>query len=107
MKSILHVVTLLVVGLLGPAVSAHDGHVHTVMGTVTARDATHLKLKTPSGEILSIAITPRTTAMLNKRKVTIAEVQVGRRVAVDIGNGEDPLRAGEIRLGAAAVSVKQ
>ena len=86
--------------------AAHDGHVHKIMGTVTARDAKHLEVKTPSGEILSIAITPKTTATRNKRKVSLSEVQVGRRVVVAIGNGEDPLQAGEIQVGATRIQDK-
>jgi hypothetical protein len=82
---------------------AHDGHVHRIMGTVMARDAKHVEVKTPSGEVLSIAITPKTTAMRNKKKVDLGEVQVGRRVVVDIGNGEDPLMAGDIQVGATRI----
>jgi hypothetical protein len=86
--------------------AAHDGHVHKIMGTVTARDAKHVEVKTPSGENLSIAITPKTTATRNKRRVPLSEVQVGRRVVVAIGNGEDPLQAGEIQVGATRIEDK-
>ena len=85
---------------------AHDGHIHRIMGTVTARDAKHFEVKTPSGENLSIAINAKTTATRNKRKVSLDEVQVGRRVVVDIGNGEDPLIAGEIQVGATRIDSK-
>ena len=99
------IVLMLVASVLAlTPLSAHDGHVHWVMGTVTARDAKHLEVKTPSGEVLSIAINAKTSATRNKKKVDLREVAVGRRVVVDIGNGEDPLVAGEIRLGAAVPS---
>ena len=88
--------------MLPRIVAGHDGHVHKIMGTVTARDAKHVEVKTPSGEVLSIAITPKTTASRNKKKVALGEVTVGRRVVVEIGNGEDPLMAGAIQLGATA-----
>lgn len=95
-------VLMLVGSVLATApLAAHDGHVHWVMGTVTAKDAKHLELRTPSGEVLSIAINTKTTATRNKKKIDLREVAVGRRVVVDIGNGEDPLVAGEIRMGAA------
>ena len=81
---------------------AHDGHIHTIMGTVMARDDKHLEVKTPSGEVLSIAINAKTTTVRAKKKVAFDEVQVGRRVVVGIGNGEDPLIAGEIQVGVAA-----
>ena len=84
------------------AVAAHDGHTHTIMGTVTARDDKHLEVKTPSGEVLSIAVTDKTTTVRNKKKIAFKEVVIGRRVVVDIGNGEDPLVAREIQVGVVA-----
>ena len=89
--------------LVARVATAHDGHVHKIMGTVTARDAKHLEVKTPSGENLSIAIDAKTTATRSKKKVSLTEVQVGRRVVVAIGNGEDPLIAGEIQVGATRI----
>ena len=90
-----------IVVLAAPAVRAHDGHTHTIMGTVTARDAKRVEVKTPGGEVLSIAITAKTAVVKDKKKSDIKEVQIGRRVVVDIGNGEDPLIAREIQVGAA------
>ena len=84
------------------AAGAHDGHAHIVMGTVTAIDATHLGLKTPGGEVLSIAITGKTKVVKEKKKAAVRDVQIGRRVVVDIGNGEDPLIAREIQVGVVA-----
>ena len=102
--TVLFVGLIFVLGSIG--LRAHDGHIHRIMGTVTARDAKHLEVRTPSGEILSIAITAKTTATRSKRRVPLAEVQVGRRVVVDIGNGEDPLIAGEIQVGATRIESK-
>lgn len=82
------------------AAFAHDGHDHLIMGTVMARDDKHLEVKTPGGEVLSIAVTDKTMTMRDKKKAAFKEVAVGRRVVVNIGNGEDPLIAKEIRLGA-------
>lgn len=92
----------LVFAALGTAIAAaHDGHIHWIMGTVTHVDAKHVVVKTPSGEALSIEITAKTTVTRDKKKVARSEVRAGRRVVVDIGNGEDPLIAGEIRVGVA------
>lgn len=99
-------VAAVALALAGSAAWAHEGHVHTIMGTVTALDAKLVKVKTPSGEVLSIGITDKTSVLRAKRKVAIAEVQVGRRVVVDIGNGEDPLIAREIQIGAAQAATK-
>ena len=85
---------------------AHDGHAHLILGTVTARGDKDVKVKTPSGEVLTIAITEKTAVLRGKQTVKAAEVEVGRRVVVDIGNGEDPLIAREIRVGATRLDRK-
>lgn len=92
--------------LATPAVWAHDGHDHIIMGTVAALDAKHLKVKTPSGEVLSIAVTDQTMTTRDKKKIAFKDVQVGRRVVVNIGNGEDPLIAGEIQVGVIQAATK-
>ena len=102
MKS--RIAALVVAAFVMPAaVQAHDGHVHRIMGTVTARDDQRVEVRTPSGEKLSIALNAKTIVRRDKRKVGIAEVQTGRRVVVDIGNGEDPLIAREILVGATRI----
>jgi hypothetical protein len=95
-------VSTLALALAAPSVAwAHDGHDHLIMGTVTARDAKHVDVKTPSGEVLSIAVNDKTATTRDKKKADFKEVVVGRRVVVNIGNGEDPLIAREIQIGAA------
>ena len=85
---------------------AHERYTHTIMGSVTAHDATHVDVKTPGGEILSIALDGETVVMREKLKVSIRDVEVGRRVVVDIGNGEDPLIAAEIQVGVVEAATK-
>lgn len=87
--------------MAAPAAWAHDGHDHLIMGTVTARDAKHVDVKTPSGEVLSIAVNDKTATTRDKKKADFKDVVVGRRVVVNIGNGEDPLIAREIQIGGA------
>ena len=94
--------TLVAIALSTGSVLAHDGHDHIIMGTVTARDAKHVDVKTPSGEVLSIAVNEKTVTLRAKKKSTFEDVQVGRRVVVNIGNGEDPLIAREIQVGVQA-----
>jgi hypothetical protein len=93
--------------LAAPAAAyAHAGHVHKIMGTVMARDDKHVEVKTPSGEVLSIAVNDKTSVVRARKKVTFGEVQTGRRVVVDIGDGEDPLFAREIEVGAVKAATK-
>lgn len=103
-RTVLSATLMLVFGAI--AAWAHEGHAHTIRGVVTARDARHVEVKTPGGETLSIAINARTTVRRDRRKVAVAEVQVGRRVVVDIGNGEDPLIARDIQVGVIQISTK-
>ena len=99
-------IVLLVVGVLAwpTMASAHDGHAHKVMGTVTARDDKHIEIKTPGGENLSIAVNAQTAVTRGNKTVALSEVRIGRRVVVDIGNGEDPLIAREIQVGATTIA---
>ena len=99
-------IILVCLALGGAAVAAHDGHAHLIMGTVIARAETYIEVKTPGGENLKIAVNAKTVITRDKRKVAPAEVQTGRRVVVDIGNGEDPLIAREIRVGATRLDEK-
>ena len=82
---------------------AHDGHTHRIMGTITAVDGKHLEVRTPSGENLSIQINDKTVTTRAKRKIALDQVKKGGRVVVDIGNGEDPLIAREIQVGATKI----
>lgn len=102
MTKLLGGVAVLLVLSLGPML-AHDGHAHKIMGTVTARDDKHLEVKTPSGENLSIQINEKTLVTRAKKKIGLDQVIKGRRVVVDIGNGEDPLIAREIQVGATKI----
>ena len=97
---------VVLLAVMARAAGAHDGHVHTIMGTVMGLDARSVQVKTPGGETLSIAITDKTTVVRGKLKAAVADIRKGARVVVDIGNGEDPLIANEIRLGAAPVAAK-
>jgi hypothetical protein len=93
--------------LAAPAAAyAHAGHVHKIMGTVMARDDKHVEVKTPSGEVLSITVNDKTSVVRARKKVTFAEVQTGLRVVVDIGDGEDPLIARGIEVGAVKAATK-
>jgi hypothetical protein len=46
----------------------------------------------------------KTTFVRAKKKIDPAELKVGKRVVIGIGNGEDPLIAGEIQIAAASAA---
>jgi hypothetical protein len=102
MRTVGATLVFLLLVALAPAL-AHDGHTHRIMGTITAVDGKHMDVKTPSGEVLSIQINDKTLVTRAKRKIALDQVKKGGRVVVDIGNGEDPLIAREIQLGATKI----
>jgi hypothetical protein len=83
-----------------PAVArAHEGHKHTVMGTVTARQDNRLEVKTTDGKTVTIVLNEKTAVVRGKSKLTLDAVTQGQRVVVDIGDGKEPATAREIKLG--------
>jgi hypothetical protein len=91
--------------LLGAgAVWAHDGHTHTVMGTVTSIQPQRLEVKTNDGKTVTIVLNDKTTFVRGAEKLTPADLAAGQRVVVDVGNGKEPLTARGVKLGAAKVA---
>lgn len=84
-----------------PAV-AHDGHDHKVLGTVTEITATNLTVRAvKDGAVSVIAFAPTTKVTRGREKLAVADIKVGDRVVVNIGNGKAPLTAKAVELGGA------
>jgi hypothetical protein len=67
-----------------PAIGhAHSGHVHKVMGTVSAVTAQQVDVKTTDGKTVSIALGAKTVYRQGKTKVDATVLKVGERVVVD------------------------
>ncbi len=84
---------------------AHDGHAHSVMGTVSLRHESHLEVTTADGKKVAITVNDATKVVRGKEKLTLDALAVGQRVVVDVGNGKTPLIARQVKLGAAPKSV--
>ena len=77
---------------------AHGGFTH-VMGTVAAKDATHVEIKTKAGKVVSVKLGEATKYTKDGKAAAAADMQVGQRVAVEAkGHGTD-LEASEVKLG--------
>lgn len=61
----------------GPEPGAAFARGPMVRGTVTATAADHLTIKTDSGDVYEVALTPNTRLMKNRQPVQPAEVKVG------------------------------
>ncbi len=77
---------------------AHEGHDHTVMGTVTAVDANHIEVKTQEGKVVSARVNENTTYFKGKTPATLDDVKVGLRAVLKVTGEEKKLRARLVRL---------
>lgn len=81
------------------AVSAHEGHSHTVMGTIAKVTATQLEVTTQDGKAETIVLNDKTVVTMGKMTKKLADLSAGQRVVVDVGEGKAPLTAKGIKLG--------
>jgi hypothetical protein len=81
------------------ALGAHAGHVHKVMGTVTARQDNRVDLKTPDGKSVTVVLDAKTTFVRGKQKVDAAAVKIGDRMVVEVA-GEKDMTAKTVTLSA-------
>lgn len=88
--------------LTAPVVlSAHEGHKHNVMGTVTAVDATRLELKDKDGKTVSLLLNNETKYVKGRSFAAASDLKVGDRVVVEVAGEGDKLTAKEVKLGKA------
>lgn len=96
-----------VVALLPSAAIAHEGHTHYVMGTIKALDAgqivvTTVDAKTHAEKNVAIALSAATKFRRGATMTDRSGLRPGERVVVSVGNGKEPLKASEVRVGAAS-----
>ncbi|RPH53280.1 MAG: hypothetical protein EHM89_20320 [Acidobacteria bacterium] len=95
--------TALVAILALPIVAlAHGGHVHKVMGTVTAIENSQLSVRTQDGKTVTIVLNDKTAVLRGKTKLDLTALKAGERVVVDTGDGKAPVTAREVKLGEVA-----
>ncbi len=100
---VLIALSLLAVG--GDRASAHSGHEHKMMGTVTMVASDHVMFEDRKGDEATVYITASTKVLRNKRPVSVEDIQKGMRVVVtavtEKVQDEDRMRAVTIELGPA------
>jgi len=95
----------LAMGVLGAgAASAHEGHAHRLMGTVTAvhADRNHVEVKTADGKAADFYVTPETKYWSGTKEATLKDFTVGARVVVTTKTQGPKTFATEVKIGAAA-----
>lgn len=99
------VAAVLAAALVVPVVvRAHGGHVHKVMGTVTAVSPTKIEVKTTDGKTETVLLDKKTVYEEGKTKVDLAALKTGVRVVVEgtQPDGSKTLTAQTVRIGVVA-----
>jgi hypothetical protein len=87
----------LVAGLSLVSLSAHPGHDHKIMGTIVSIDGSKVVMKATDGKEQSFEITPTTRLLNGKSKGSVDDLKAGMRIVVNVGTGEEPLKAKELQ----------
>ena len=96
---------LLFAYVVTPFVSAHEGHDHKIMGTLSAVHENSVDVKATDGKQSTITLNDKTKILRGTTAVTLAELKAGDRVVVTAtGGGKDPFVAKEIRVGGATAA---
>lgn len=92
---------LMAIGLASQ-LSAHEGHDHKVMGTVTMAAADHVMLKDKDGKSVIVKVT-KDTAVKAKTAMKVEQIQAGTRVVITATEAKDKsLTAKSIEVGVVA-----
>jgi hypothetical protein len=79
-----------------PALVAAHGSGQHVLGVVSAIDATHIEVKTPKGQLVSLRLTDKTQYKVRNLRRPKSPPQVGDRVVVEAEKDADGLIATEV-----------
>jgi hypothetical protein len=98
------VLALTLVLALPMAASAHPGHDHKLMGTVSAIDGKKIAMKTPDGKDVTFSVTDKTKFLNGKSRGAATELKAGMRLVVNVGDGKEPLVAVEVQYSTATTT---
>jgi hypothetical protein len=95
-------VVTLAAALMAPvAARAHEGHDHTVMGTVSSIDGTNLMVKTADGKTTMVMLDAKTKITQGKTKIELSALKVGDRIVAAGPEDKNMIMAETVKLGAA------
>ncbi len=85
-------------------VAAHEGHKHTVMGTVEHAEKTRLDVKDTDGETVSFELNDETKILRGKTALPASALEEGERVAVEYTEEDGTRVALTVRVGGVKTS---
>ncbi|HXG90497.1 MAG TPA: hypothetical protein VNJ02_19385 [Vicinamibacterales bacterium] len=92
-----------------PALSAHPGHGHKVLGTVSGVNGNHVEVKDVDGKVTKHLLDAKTKVKRGKLVVKASDLKVGDRVVVVVTESKDTAGKAvttvtEVQIGAAAAA---
>ena len=101
MKKWIIAVAVIGAALLAPRFArAHEGHDHTVMGTVASIDGTNLMVKTADGKQTMVMMDAKTKITQGTTKVDVKALKVGDRVVATGAEQQGMISATTVKIGA-------
>ena len=105
MKKLMIGLAILGAVMLAPRFAlAHDGHDHTVMGTISSIDGTNLMVKTADGKQTMVMMDAKTKITQGSTKVDVKALKVGDRVVASGPEDKGMISAETVKVGAAAAA---
>src|SRR4026209_2962467 len=86
---------------------AHQGHVHTPLGTVASINGEHVEIKTTDGKNLTVMLDKKTTVTRGKEKLDATALKVGERISVDYMEQNKMMMAQAIKLSTTTTTAKK
>jgi hypothetical protein len=84
-----------------PTVRAHEGHNHTIMGTIASVHGSSLDIKANTGKTASVVLNEQTKIVRGAARVKAADLKVGERVvATAIEQKDKTMVAKDVRVAA-------
>jgi hypothetical protein len=95
-------IAVLAAAVVAPRMArAHEGHDHTVMGTIASIDGTNLMVKTADGKQTMVMMDAKTKITQGKNKIDLKALKVGDRVVASGPEDKGMISAETVKLGAA------
>ena len=102
MKKLMIGLAILGAVMLAPRFAlAHEGHDHTVMGTISSIDGTNLMVKTADGKQTMVMMDAKTKITQGTTKVDVKALKVGDRVVASGPEDKGMISAETVKVGAA------
>jgi hypothetical protein len=102
MKKLMIGLAILGAVMLAPRVAlAHEGHDHTVMGTISSIDGTNLMVKTADGKQTMVMMDAKTKITQGATKLDVKALKVGDRVVAAGPEDKGMISAETVKVGAA------